>query len=372
MNAGTVVLIAVVPVAMACAGGAAEEVERGDRATPVRVARVEADTVAEAVQATGVVAPRDEVTLSFKVGGVVREVSVDPGDEVRAGQRLAVLELPEIDAGVAQARASAEKTERDAARAERLHADGAISLAELQDARTAAAIARAELERASFNRRFAEVVAPSAGVVLRRTAEPGELMSAGVPVIVLAAGGRGSVLRVGVADRDVVRLDVGDKARVRIDALPGVEHTGTVVEIGAAAQSSTGTYLVEIALPRAEGLVTGLVGTATIDPADRRPVLFVPLTALVEADGNAGAVFVMDGMGRAERRAVTLGAMQGARIALASGVSAGDMVVTDGAAYLDDGAAVEVVTDGAVLRDDGGEAEAVRGAAHRDDSEVVR
>jgi multidrug efflux system membrane fusion protein len=339
----TIRALVTIPALAACAGGAAEQPLPADRAVAIRVATVEVDTFAVPIVATGVLGARDELALSFKIGGVVRQVGVDPGDVVRAGQTLAVLELPEADAAVAQARSSAEKAERDYARADRLHANGAIARAEMEDARTGLEIARAELERAAFNRRFAAIVAPSDGTVLRRTAEPGELVTPGAEVLVLAAVSRGSVLRAGVADRDVVRIRRGDRALVRFDALPGVEHEGTVVQVGASPQASTGTYIVQIEISRAQGLVSGLIGTATIVPGDRRPTLLVPVSALVEADAASGTMYVLTAEGRAERRAVNVGPMHGDRVVIVSGVAAGEQVVTDGAAYVGNGVTVEVV-----------------------------
>ncbi|MGH7529011.1 MAG: efflux RND transporter periplasmic adaptor subunit, partial [Gemmatimonadales bacterium] len=161
------------------------------------------------------------------------------------------------------------------------------------------------------------------------------------PALVLGSAARGAVLRAGLADRDVVRVQVGDPAIVRFAALPDREFTGRVGEIAAAADPMTGTYRVEVRLPDATGLASGLVGQVEIHPRATRPVLLVPLEALLEADGNRGTVVVLVG-GRAERREVTIAFLAEDRVAIAAGLDSAAQVITEGAAYLRDGQAVEI------------------------------
>ena len=84
--------------------------------------------------------------LSFKVGGLVRRIHVQEGDVVKQGQRLAEIELTEVNAQVEQARQMAEKAARDLKRGEHLYADQVISLEQLQDLRTQAAMADASFK----------------------------------------------------------------------------------------------------------------------------------------------------------------------------------------------------------------------------------
>src|SRR5215207_5630312 len=241
---------------------------RGATASPsrigVRTAPVILASLDEPATGTGIVAAHDEFPLAFKIGGVVASVHVREGDVVRAGQTLAQLDLREIDAQVTRARSAVAKAQRDHARALALHADSLAPLAQLQDAATALELARADLQTAAVNRRYATVVAPTAGRVLRRSAEPGQTLSSGAPVLVVGGTTGGTVLRVGLADRDVVRVRVGSPATVRLDAFPGRVITGHVRQIAGAATPGTGTYAVEVALDDATGLSAGLIGSASI------------------------------------------------------------------------------------------------------------
>jgi RND family efflux transporter MFP subunit len=336
--------IALLPLALAaCSAAPAERPAAAESAVPVRTAPVRIEAIARPVTATGTLGPKEEVTLSFKVGGVIDRILVDEGRTVRAGELLATLQLNEIDAAVTRARSAAEKAERDLARAQRLYHDSVATLEQVQDAETGREVAAAELRTAEFNRRYAVILAPAAGVILRRSAEPGELVQPGTPILTLGSRSRGTVVRAALADRDVVRVSHGDSASVRFDAVPDRTLDGTVTEIAAAADPATGTYRVEITVPGAAGLASGLVGTVEIRPRVEQRMALVPVEAVLEADGTHATVFALstDGL-HAERRQVRIGFLAGDRVAVAAGLEGVRTVVTDGAAYLDDGAAVRV------------------------------
>ena len=324
--------------------------ERGRAAAPeaqapvvVRVAPVTLERVTRPVTAAGTLGPKEEVPLSFKVGGVIAQLRVDEGQAVRAGDTLASLDLSEIDAAVVRAKSAAEKAERDLTRAQRLYADSVATLEQAQNAQTGRDVARAELETATFNRRYAVIVAPASGVILKRSAEPGELVQAGVPILKLGSHARGVVVRAGLADRDVVRVRLGDRAVVRFDAFPDRTFEGTVTELAGASDPMTGTYDVEVTIPRESRLASGLVGQVEIRPLATAPVALVPIEALLEADGSHATVFAVsvDGQ-RAERRAVSIAFLAGDRVAVTGGLEGVATVVTDGAAYLDDGATLRI------------------------------
>jgi membrane fusion protein, multidrug efflux system len=340
----TVSALALATAALGCSRGDAKTLVES-RPRMVRAARVIDTTVARPIVAAGTVAPADEIALGFKIGGVIGRVWVDEGDPVRAGQTLAALDLREIDAGLSKARSGAEKAERDLARARRLYADSVVTLVQLQDAETGAEMARADLKSAGVNRRYAEIVAPANGVVLRRLAESGENIEAGAAVVVIGSKGEGhaSVLEVGLADRDAVTVRIGDPAVVRFDALPGHEAAGRISRIGAAADPATGTYEVEIELTDSRSLAAGLVGRAEIRPSRGASASLIPIEAVLEADGDNATVYAVTSDGaRAQRRRVSIGFLHDGKVAVMGGLEGVTRVVTDGAAYLDDGSSVRV------------------------------
>lgn len=328
-------------------GHAAQGAVTSEAAIPVRVAPV-ASAGSASISATGTLGAKDEIPLAFKIGGVVSSVSVDEGARVRKGQSLATLDLREIDAAVAKAAAGADKARRDAARVERLFKDSVATLAQSQDAQTVRDAADADLRAARVNREFAVIAAPSDGVILRRTVNSGAQVSPGTQILLFASASRGAVLRVGLADRDAVRVRDGDLAVVTFDAFPNREFSGRVRQVGASADARTGTYAVEVAVVGGESLPSGLVGRVVIGT---RPtagdingpgVFAIPAEALVQGAGDTGVVFVFDAASRrALRRQVTLAGVEGEHV-LVRGLSGGTRVVTAGSAWLKDSARVEV------------------------------
>jgi membrane fusion protein, multidrug efflux system len=343
MNRVLSILVLSIAIAGCARGRAAAPDAREKTLVAVRVGRLAFELVTRPVTATGTLGPKEEVPLSFKVGGVIAQMRVDEGQSVRAGDTLALLDLSEIDAAVVRARSAAEKAERDLTRAQRLYGDSVATLEQAQNAETGRDVARAELETATFNRRYAIIVAPASGVILKRSAEPGELVQAGVPILKLGSHARGVVVRAGLADRDVVRVRLGDRAVVRFDAFPDRAFEGTVTELAGASDPMTGTYDVEVTIPGGSRLASGLVGQVEIRPAATNPVALIPIESLLEADGSHATVFAVSADGRrAERRSVTIAFLAGDRVAVTSGLEGVTTVVTDGAAYLDDGATLRI------------------------------
>jgi len=309
----------------------------------VRLAPVAPGPVERPIRAGGVVAAKNEWDLAFKVGGVLSAVRVDEGAPVRAGQVVAELDTTELLAGVSQAREGLAKARRDAERATLLAAAEVAPRVAAEDARTGVALAEAALAAAEFNLRHARLVAPDDGWVDRRMAEPGEVVAPGRPVLHLSGKRRGFVVRVAVAERDVLELVRGAPATVTLDARPGVALPGRVTEIGHAASRGTGTWQLEIAVDPGRAGVPLLAGlTAKVQIPRSVPAAgAVPLAAVVAGDGATGAVFAVED-GRARRVPVSIAFLDGDRAVLAAGVEHLEAVVTDGASRLSNGARVRV------------------------------
>jgi RND family efflux transporter MFP subunit len=340
-------LMLLMTVMLGACGDTVDEKEAAG--TSVRAAEATEGPAAATIEANGLVGARDEMRLSFKTGGIVRRIAVQEGEAVRKGALLAELELTEIQAQAEQASQLAEKAGRDLERGERLYADQVISLEALQNLRTQAAIANAARDAARFNLGYSRIVAPRDGVVLRKLVEERELVPPGQPVVMLGSADRGYVVRLAVADRDIVRIAKGDTARVRVDAYPDVELKGVVNEVSSAADPRTGLFPAQVQLESTSNirLASGLVANVSIEPTHSSELryTYVPVSAIVEGEGRTASVFVVDGT-TARKRLVRVGFIRDEKVALAEGLKPGERVVTEGALYLVDGERIRVV-DGA-------------------------
>src|SRR6187399_428356 len=328
------------------AGCGKQEAPAAEKPTPVRVQHASTGPAVPPIDTSGVVATKHEMRLSFKMGGVVRRIYVQEGDVVKQGQRLAEIELTEVNSQVEQARQLADKAQRDLKRGENLYADQVISLEQLQDLRTQSAMTDAQFKTAQFNLGYSTISAPRDGKVLRKLAEEREMVAAGTPVLIFGESDRGYVVRAALADREIVHVKLGDKGVIRMDAFPGQSMAGTIVEVASAADERSGMFPIEVHFdsppPR---LVSGLVARLHLSPTtDAPPLTYVPMAALVEGDGDRASVFVIHD-GKAQRREVRFAFITADSIALESGLASGEAVVTDGALFLENGEAVEIVRD---------------------------
>lgn len=316
--------------------------------TPQRVelARATTGPALPVIRVNGTLALKNQVPLSFKVGGIIAKFQVEAGDRVQAGQVLAELQRTEVDAGLKQASELAAKAERDERRAQSLFADQVITREQAEDANTQAAIARASLAAARFNAGHAVIRSPGPGMVLHRLAEAGQLVQAGTPILEIGDESHGWIVRASLADRDIVQVKIADPVHVQMDAYPGRIIEGRISQIARAADARTGTFDVEVSVD-AKSLphpAAGLLARLTISPGSSdRTLVHVPVECLIEGDRQRAWVFVYDApTRRVQRRAVEVAFIDRDNdVALRSGVEAGEMLVTAGLAYLRDGQAVE-------------------------------
>lgn len=320
-------------------------------ATPVLAATVREAPSARDVSAYGVVRTDKEGKLAFKIGGFLKDLKVDMGDHVKKGQVLASLDQREINAEAARASAAAIKAKRDLARIEPLLKNGYVSQQKVDDAKSALAIANADLASITFNRKLATIVAPSDGVILARHVEQNEIVAAGTPILTVSQGEAELILKASLSDRDVAALAVGDKAEVTLDAFRNVKIDAHVRRISAMSDERTGTFDVEVVLDNApKGTESGFIGVARIragtDKSEGPMALAIPASAILEGHGATATVYVIDKTSMTVKLTrVGVAGVEGDDVLISSGLKTGDEVVSAGAPYLREGSPVKIVTD---------------------------
>jgi RND family efflux transporter MFP subunit len=309
----------------------------------VTIARVAMTDVTRAMDAGGVVQARTTARITARILAPVREVRVSPGDRVRAGQTLIVLDALDLAAGARAARSAAlaAKEGANAATAERQSAEAGLTLAlashdriaglqakgsataqELDEAtaalrsaearvsgaaaralQAASAVegARAASDQASTTQSFTTIAAPFDGTVTEKMVEPGNMASPGVPLLRLEDT-RGFLLEVRVDESRVGQIRNGDNVPVFLGT-GTTAINGTVTEVSRAVDADARAFLVKIALPDAPGLRSGEFGKARFGGTPRR-ALTVPSSAIVR-HGQLTSVFVVD-RGVARVRVVNL------------------------------------------------------------------
>nr|WKN37813.1 efflux RND transporter periplasmic adaptor subunit [Tunicatimonas sp. TK19036] len=305
----------------------------------VTVAEVNPTVAPLSLESSGVLASKAEMNLSFKTGGIVAGIYADEGQLVRKGQLLAKLNLAEINAAVIQAQASLDKAERDFERIDNLFQDSVATLEQRQDARTAFEVAQANLQVTEFNQQHSTIYAPQTGKILKRSAEVNELVEPGNTIFEFASAQSAQIIRIGVSDRDIVRVHLQDSAKVQFDAYPTMMFPAHVSEVAESADERTGVFELELTVD-AEGydLKNGFIGKVQIYITPEKPYYKIPMDALVEADMQSVSIFVKDTQQDRAKKMIVAPLYIGSNYFTASADTEAPLdVITSGVAYLQDG-----------------------------------
>jgi multidrug efflux system membrane fusion protein len=335
-------LLAIVLTSVSCSGRYQKPAPREQ--IRVKVTKVIEDSLSLPVHTSGILVSSEEMKLSFKTGGIVERVFVTEGDKVRKGEILASLNLSEIKANAEQARSVFEKARRDMARVENLFRDSAATLEQRQNAETAFNVAKSNYEIVQFNLQYSRIEAPANGVIMKQFCQENELVSSGYPVFLFGSSGKYWKVKAGLSDRDIIRINPGDSADVIFDAYPDVKFSAVVDQVGEISNPFTGTYETDMILNDSGfRLVSGFIGSVDIFPGVKKSFIMVPVESLIEADGHHGYLYVITADMKARKIRVEIPSVIGS-LAAVSGIPAGiSEVVSEGTAYLHDGAEVEVV-----------------------------
>jgi RND family efflux transporter MFP subunit len=273
----------------------------------------------------GSVRADQSATLMARVQGVVAAIRATPGSMVAAGDVLVELDALELSAMRDQAKAQAAQAAADFARVQRLFDGQTASKAEFDAAQARAAASAAAAAQAEVMVGYTRIRAPFAGVVVRRHAEVGDLLSPGRPVIDLEDQ---TTLRLNVEVPESLSalVTVGAALRVQIPAA-GFDAETQVVEVTPAADPISRTVLAKLTLPKGlAALRSGQFGRVGV-PLAQGELLSVPASAVVRR-GQLDAVFVV-AEGVARLRLVRLGGVSDGQVAIRAGLSAGELVALE-------------------------------------------
>ena len=325
---------------------------------PVRAVKlIEVGQVArhEVAEYAGDVRAQTESRLGFQVAGKLQSRSVNVGDVVKAGQVLAQMDAQDYALAMqaAQAQVAAAKTQRDLAQADwkrfsALKDQGFISGVELDRRHASLQAAQAQLEQAQAQAMvqknqtaYTQLKASHAGVVTAVMAEPGQVVSAGAPVVQLAHDGARDAV-VSVPENALASVPVGQK--VAVHALASQQKLeATVREVAASAEAATRTYQVKVALDGGAQLPLGSTVSVFVQaPSAEAAALKLPSTAVWQHAGQS-TVWVFDAKtSTVHAQAVEISGVDGNEMVVASGLSAGMQVVSAGTHVLNEGQHVMV------------------------------
>jgi len=293
---------------------------------------------------SGEVRARHETDLGFRIGGKLVARHVDAGARVVHGTVLARLDPEDAQLAAKAAAAQLASAESDLLlakaemeRHEELLAKRFISQSAYDVKQNAYNSARARVEQArsqagitSNQAGYTTLVADTDGVVVSVSADPGQVLAAGQPVLRLARSGEKEVV-VNIPESQLARFAAGQAVAVSLWAAPSTVFPGRIREIAGGADPVTRTYAVRIATPAAPSQAQfGMTASVLLDAATDPSLVLLPLSALAREGANA-AVWVVDARtSKVSLRPVTVGQYREDGVTVTAGLNAGDVVVTAG------------------------------------------
>ncbi len=347
-------LVAVIGTAMLAACTKTETAPDPVRA--VRTMTVAVQSAGGTFEFAGEVRSRTESRLGFRVGGKIVRRNAELGSTVKAGQVLAQLDAQDLRLGRDSARAAlvAAQANHDLAQADfqrfkELLDKGFISSAELERRDTTLKAAQAQLEQAQAQLRsqgnqagYANLVADVAGIVTAVEAEPGQVVTAGAPVVRIAQDGPRDVV-FSVPEDKVADLKTGSAVSVRVWS-ENETLSGTVREVAASADPVTRTFPVKVALPADVAPPLGATVYATPKALSHAGTQVIKLpTSALRQDGKTTAVWVLDKASMTVKsQPIQIATADGNQAVVASGLAPGMLVVSAGVHVLSPGQKVTI------------------------------
>jgi len=350
-----------------------------ERVTTVQVETLAASQIADVYRASGTVRASQIATIAPKIAANILDVRVHPGEHVRAGQALIVLDRQDLNANLRLA--EAEQSEVESAVIEAANAissagaslelsrvthkrfqdlldKASVSQQEFDESRARLKNAEASFQMAVAKRRqvearrsqtaaqvtaarvaigYATLRAPFDGLVTERKADPGSLATPGAPLLVIERDGS-LRLETSIDESRQFLVRMGENVSVEID---GLSHavSGRVGEIVPSVDSATRSLTAKIDLPALPAIRSGMFARADFAVGNRKALL-VPQSAILER-GQIRCVHVVEG-DSARLRLVTLGEAQGDSREILSGLEAGERFVVAPPALLADGGRVAI------------------------------
>lgn len=297
--------------------------------------------------------PKHHALLSFSIAARMTTRPVEIGDQVRAGQLLATLDVGQFDNAVARAAAAVDEVkvrlaqaERDDQRYKNLEQKHAASTSLVEQygsarsqLRVALAGAEAQMAEARRLRDEAELRAPFTGVVNKVFIEPDEWAQSGQPIIELV-GNEETELEVEVPETIIGHLHKGQRVDIQLPFLNNLATHGTINHLSRASTSAGRLFPIVISLDKTPQLLPGMTAELIIT-IEAPPALLVPVAAVINPGGRRPSLFVLEG-DRVHEVAVRVEQFRGDKVMVSGNLSAGSLVVTYGQTNLMDGKQVEV------------------------------
>ncbi|MFD1746797.1 efflux RND transporter periplasmic adaptor subunit [Rhizobium helianthi] len=338
--AGVVVLIGL-------ASCSEEKVAEAPVIRPVKVVEVKAPQQGASLTYSGAVRARTEIPMGFRVDGKVTQRLVDVGQRVKPGDVLARLDSTDYELSVRQAEAELASAEKQVEisqialkRAQTLQQQNVTSQSQLEQAQLSSeqAIARRDAAASSLDQArnrvaYSVLKADLAGLVTAVSAEAGQVVAAGNPVVTIAQDGEKEAV-IAVPEADISQFSPGKAVKASFWFDQQLVVDGKVREVAGSADAQSRTFAVRVSLPDDPHIRLGVTATVAALAETGAQSFELPLAALTKQDDKS-AVWVVDPTTKkVTLRPVTIDGFTDNGVRVSSGIAAGDLVVAAGTQFM--------------------------------------
>ncbi|MCA0012328.1 efflux RND transporter periplasmic adaptor subunit [Mesorhizobium sp. B292B1B] len=344
--------------ALGLAGCSQEKAEVKDIIRPVKVVEIGAAQTTRQLDYSGSVRARTEMNLGFRVAGKVTERLVDIGQHVTSGDVLARIDPSDYELSVKSTAASLDAAERQVEtvdlarkRAEQLYAKNFAPKSQLEQAtltyNQAVATrdaARSTLAQAQNQVHYTDLKASENGIVTAVSADVGQVVAAGTPVMTVAVDGEKEVL-IAVPEMDIAGFRPGKEVKASFWADDALTLAGKVREVAGSADPQSRTFAVRVSLPNDPRVLLGMTANVQATVDSKTQLVSIPLSALAEKDGQKIVWAVDRGSDTVHSRPVKIANFTADGVAVADGLKQGDVVVAAGTQFMTDNLKVKLSGD---------------------------
>jgi len=282
-----------------------------------------------------------EANVIAKVGGEVREILVEEGDDVSAGQVMARLDGDKLRLELSESEARLNKLQRDYERNTDLKEKGLISTGDFDKIRYEMDALQASYNLAKLELDYTQITAPISGVVSQRFVKLGNTISANDPAFTVTSLDP-LVAYLHVPEREYRNIEQGQMVGIEIDALKGPPIIAAVTRVSPIVDPATGTFKITIEVRDEQRRIKpGMFGRIGVVYDKHDNALQIPRSAILEESGETSVFVVVDD--KATRRPVGTGYSDKGMIEITDGLGDDDQVVTVGQVGLKDDATVTII-----------------------------
>ncbi|HEY3387218.1 MAG TPA: efflux RND transporter periplasmic adaptor subunit [Saprospiraceae bacterium] len=316
-------------------------VAQGHAEVPVRVKRVEKQSLLQDLSVNGKIVADQELNFASENSGRVIRVLVDEGDHVKKGQTLAVIKADQLNVDVEAAQAAYQNALRDKERFESAFSTGGVTQQQLDQSKLNLETTEARLRQAKIRVSDTNIKSSINGIVNKRYVEPGAVVSPGTQLFELVDISS-MKLKVSINEAQIPYINVGDKVTVKASVYPDKSFEGKITFIAPKADNTL-SFPVEIKLSSNPGyqLKAGMYGSAHFHFDQPAPIIAIPRNAFVGSVAS-NQVYVIEG-GKAHKRDVVAGRIMGDVVEILQGLGEDETVVTSGQINLIDGSAITIL-----------------------------